>query len=81
MRVSAGAVCLGLGVLLGANATSAEPAQPAGPAPAMELLEYLGGLVEERDAWVGPDDMQGMSSERDAKIVIDDDAADAARVK
>ena len=26
-------------------------------APDVEFLEYLGGLVEEDDTWIGPDDM------------------------
>jgi len=73
MRASAGAVWLGIGMLLGAQA-SAEGATE--PEPDIELLEYLGGLVQEQGGWVGPDDMKGMVDERNAPIVRDDDAGE-----
>jgi hypothetical protein len=81
MRARAGVVCLGLGVLVGATASAAEHSSPVEQSPDIELLEYLGGLVETRDNWVGPDDMQGASDVRAAPIVLDDDAADAEKVR
>jgi len=73
MRASAGAIWLGIGMLLGAQASAAEGAEPE---PDIELLEYLGGLVQEQGGWVGPDDMKGMVDERNAPIVGDDDAGE-----
>jgi hypothetical protein len=74
MRASAAAVWLGIGMLLGARASAAEGATE--PEPDIELLEYLGGLVQEQGGWVGPDDMKGMVDERNAPIVGDDDAGE-----
>ena len=81
MRASGCAVWFGLGVLVGASAAAAEHSGSAERGPDIELLEYLGNLVEERDKWVGPDDMQGASDARDAPIVFDDDGADADAAK
>lgn len=74
MRVSAGAVWLGLGMLVGAQAQATESTSAAEPGPDIEMLEYLGGLVEEQGRWVGPDDMKALPDERDAPVVRDDDA-------
>jgi hypothetical protein len=71
MRASAGAVWLGIGMLVAAQAPAAE--RPAEPEPDIELLEYLGGLVQEQGRWVGPDDMKATADERDPPIVRDDD--------
>ncbi len=72
MRASAGAVCLGIGMLLAGQASAAERA--AEPEPDIELLEYLGGLVEEQGRLVGPDDMKAAADEQSAPIVREDDA-------
>lgn len=74
MRASAGAVCLGIGMLLAGPTTAAESATE--PEPDIELLEYLGGLVQEQGRWVGPDDMNATADERKAPIVRDDDAGE-----
>jgi len=79
MRASAGAVWLGLGLLVGAQTPAAEDANPNEQSPDIELLEYLGGLVEEHDRWVGPDDMKGPPEARDEPIAWDDDLGDADR--
>jgi hypothetical protein len=79
MRASAGAVWLGL--LVGTTAAAAEHSSTTEQGPDIELLEYLGGMVEEHDKWVGPDDMPvGASDEHDVPFVVDDDAADAKEV-
>lgn len=79
MRVRA--VWLGVGVLVGSTAAAAEqPGQPE-PGPDIELLEYLGSLVQARDdKWVGPDDMRGAPEDPDASIVLDDDAAEPGTI-
>ena len=71
MRVKAGAVWFGLGVLFSAHATADEPAASEEPFPDMELLEYLGDLVEDHDRWVGPDDMRGTDADNDSRKVLD----------
>ena len=76
MRASAGAVWLGLGMLVSGQAPAAEDAVAAEPGPDIELLEYLGDLVEEQGRWVGPDDMKG-PDERAPPIVRDDDVGEA----
>jgi len=81
MRVKAGAVWIGLGVLFSAHATADEPAASAEQFPDIELLEYLGDLVEEHERWVGPDDMRSASGENDPRTVLQEDAADAQQVK
>jgi hypothetical protein len=73
MRVSAGVVWIGLGVLVGGQAPAAENANAAETDPDIELLEYLGGLVQEQGQWVGPDDMKSSPDERAPPIVRDDD--------
>lgn len=75
MRVSASAWCLAL-LILAAEA-AADPAPGDAEGPDLELLEYLGGLVDENDRWVGPDDMQGALDARDRAILPDDGAATA----
>lgn len=74
MRASAGAVWLGIGMLLAGQTSAAEGATE--PEPDIELLEYLGGLVQEQGRWVGPDDMKATADERSAPIVPDDDAGE-----
>ena len=82
MRVSAGAFGWDSACCVGAQAQPrTEPVEPAEPGPDIELLEYLGGLVRRARSWVGPDDMQGVSNERDAPIVLDDDAASRATIE
>jgi len=71
MRVKAGAVWFGLGVLFSAHATADEPAASKELFPDMELLEYLGDLVEEHERWVGPDDMRSTGGENDPGKVLD----------
>ena len=71
MRVKAGAVWFGLGVLFSAHATADEPAASKELFPDMELLEYLGDLVEEHERWVGPDDMRGTDADNDSRKVLD----------
>jgi hypothetical protein len=71
MRVKAGAVWFGLGVLFSAHATADEPAASEEPFPDMELLEYLGDLVEDHERWVGPDDMRGTDADNDSRKVLD----------
>lgn len=75
MRVSAGACCMAL-LILAAEA-AADPAPGDAETPDLELLEYLGGLVDEDDRWVGPDDMQGALDARDRAALPDDGAATA----
>lgn len=83
MRVSACAVWLGLGAFISGDANAAEPAAANEPgAPDIELLEYLGDLVDEHGGWVGPDDMQGIVDSKESTTVLNGDAApDAERVK
>ena len=78
MRVKA--VWFGLGMLVGSTAAAEQPAQPdAGPG--IELLEYLGTLVQARDdKWVGPEDMRGAAEDPDASIVLDDDAPEPGAI-
>jgi hypothetical protein len=78
MRVRA--VWFGLGMLVGSTAAAEQPAQPdAGPD--IELLEYLGTLVQARDdKWVGPEDMRGAAEDPDASIVLDDDAPEPGTI-
>jgi hypothetical protein len=76
MRASAGAVWL-LGMLVGAQAPAAEDTKPVEPSPDIELLEYLGGMVQEQGRWVGPDDMKSSTNEHDAPIAQDDERDDA----
>jgi hypothetical protein len=73
MRVRANAVWIGLGMLVGGQASAAENASAAETGPDIELLEYLGDLVQEQGRWVGPDDMKNSPDERAAPIVSDDD--------
>ena len=77
MRVNACAVWLGLGVFV-SGGTAATEAAPDEQGPDIELLQYLGDLVEEHDRLVGPDDMQGVV---DMHVVRDGDAADAEQVR
>ena len=78
MRVKA--VWFGLGMLVGSTAAADQPAQPdAGPD--IELLEYLGTLVQARDdRWVGPEDMRGAAEDPDAAIVLDDDTPEPGTI-
>jgi len=78
MRGSAGVVWIGLGMLVGGQAPAAENANAAETDPDIELLEYLGGLVQEQEQgqWVGPDDMKSSPDERAPPIVRDDDAGE-----
>jgi hypothetical protein len=79
MRVSACAVWLGLGAFVSGNAAAAEPSLPdESGSPDIELLEYLGDLVDEHGGWVGPDDMQGVVDAKEAATVHNSDAAPAA---
>lgn len=80
MRVSACAVWLGLGAFVSGGAAAAEPAVPDESGPDIELLEYLGDLVDEHDRWVGPDDMQGVVDVEEP-MVRDAAAADAEQVR
>lgn len=73
MRARAGAVWFGLGMLVGGQTPAAEEANRGEQSPDIELLEYLGNLVQEEGRWVGPDDMKGAADERDAPVVQDDD--------
>ncbi len=79
MRGSAGAVWFGLGMLVGGQAPAAEPANAGEQSPDIELLEYLGNLVQEQGRWVGPDDMKGVADERDPPIVLEDDVGEVER--
>jgi hypothetical protein len=81
MRVSAGVMWLGLGVLFGAASTAADPGADDSQTPDLELLEYLGGLVDEEDRLVGPDDMQGALDARGPEILPGDGAATAEVVR
>ena len=81
MRVNAGAVWFGLGVLISAHATADPPAASEEQSPDIELLEYLGDLVEDHERWVGPDDMHHTDGETDPRTVLDEDAADAQQVR
>jgi len=82
MRAKACAVWFGLGVFVGTTAHAAEPTSATESGPDIELLEYLGGLVQERDEkWVGPDDMQAPTEDHDATIEFDDDTNDVGKVK
>ena len=81
MRVNAGAVWVGLGVLFSVHATADEPAASQEQFPDIELLEYLGDLVEDHDRWVGPDDMRHTDGENNPRTVPDEDAADPQQVK
>jgi hypothetical protein len=79
MRASAGAVWFGLGMLVGGQASAAEPANAGEQGPDIELLEYLGDLVQQQDRWVGPDDMKGAADEREAPIVPENDVGEVER--
>jgi hypothetical protein len=81
MRASVGAVWLGLGVLFAAGAAAADPGASDAQTPDLELLEYLGGLVDEADRWVGPDDMQGALDAGGPEMLPDDGAATAEVVR
>ncbi len=82
MRVSACLIGFGLGAWVSGTAAAAESATPADAGPDIELLEYLGDLVEQQDRWVGPEDMQGVVDTEEPMIVLDGDAAaDAKQVK
>jgi len=81
MRVKAGAVWFSLGVLFSAHAAADQPAASEEQFPNIELLEYLGDLVEEDARWVGPDDMRSTDGENDPRTVRDEDATDAQQVK
>lgn len=70
-------VWLGLGLLVGAQVVVADPTPVEPPGPDLELLEYLGGLVNDDDKWVGPEDMQGALETRDRETFPDDDEATA----
>jgi hypothetical protein len=78
MRVRVNAVWISLGMLVGGQASAAESTNAAESGPDIELLEYLGGLVQEQGRWVGPDDMKGSPDERTAPapIVSDDDVSE-----
>ncbi len=79
MRVRA--VWFGLGVLVGSTAAAAEQPAQTDAGPDIELLEYLGGLVQARDdKWVGPEDMRGAAEDPDASIVLDDDAPEPGTI-
>ena len=80
MRVSACAVWLGLGAFVSGGAAATE-AVPDEQGPDIELLQYLGDLVEEHDRLVGPDDMQGVVDTHESRAARDGDAADAGQVK
>jgi hypothetical protein len=76
MRVSAGAVWL-LGMFVVAQVPAAEDTGPGDAGPDLEMLEYLGGLVQEQGRWVGPDDMKYSTNEDDAPAARDDERDDA----
>ena len=76
MRGSAG-VWFGLGMRVGGQASAAEPANAGEQSPDIELLEYLGNLVQEQGRWVGPDDMKGAAAE--PPTVLEDDVGDVER--
>ncbi len=61
MRVSASAVWFGLGMLVGGRRRPPKVRRRIEPGPDIELLEYLGGLVQEQGRWVGPDDMRAFA--------------------
>jgi len=75
MRASAAAVCIG--VWLCATADAADHATPSEPEPDIALLEYLGGLVQERDTLIGPDDMQGPVDPREPPSAPRNDDSDS----
>jgi hypothetical protein len=77
MRVSASAVWFGLGMLVGAQTQASDSPVGAEQGPDIELLEYLGGLVQQKGQWVGPDDMKGLPSGREGPVVRDDDVGEA----
>jgi hypothetical protein len=65
-----------VGMLVGSTAAAAEQPAQTDPGPDIDLLEYLGSLVQARDdKWVGPEDMRGAAEDPDASIVLDGDAA------
>ena len=76
MRASA-VVWFGIGVSISAAAHTAEQTSTVEQEPNIALLEYLGNLVDERGAWVGPDDMRGPVDPRDAPSLPSDDERDA----
>jgi hypothetical protein len=82
MRASA-VVCIGIGVSVGAAAYAAEHTSTVEQGPDIELLEYLGNLVDERGTLIGPDDMHGPVDPRDAPSPPneDDTDGDADKVK
>jgi hypothetical protein len=61
-------------MLLAGQTSAAERATE--PVPDIELLEYLGGLVEEQGRLVGPDDMRATTDVQSAPIVGEDDAGE-----
>jgi len=77
MRVSAAVVCIGIGVSIGATARAAEYSTTAEPEPDIALLEYLGGLVQERDGLIGPDDMQSPVDPREPPSAPRNDDSDS----
>ena len=77
MRVSASAVWFGLGMLVGAQTQASDGSAGAEQGPDIELLEYLGGLVQQKGQWVGPDDMKGLPNAREAPVARDDDIGES----
>jgi hypothetical protein len=71
MRVSAGAVWLGFGMLVCAQAQASDSSVGVEQSPDIELLEYLGDLVQQKGHWVGPDDMKGLPNGHEAPIARD----------
>lgn len=65
---------LGIGMLMSAGVVAGDPVPDDAAGPDLELLEYLGGLVNEDDKWVGPDDMQNALDIRDREAFPDDKA-------
>lgn len=81
MRVKAGVGWFGLVVLFSAHAAADQTDASEEQFPDIELLEYLGDLVEDHEQWVGPDDMRSASGQNDPRTVQEEDAADAQQVK
>jgi hypothetical protein len=63
-------------MLVSAQAQASDSAVGAEPGPDIELLEYLGDLVQQKGRWVGPDDMKGLPDEREVPIARDDDVGE-----
>ncbi len=60
-------------MLVGTQVQASDSSVGAEPGPDIELLEYLGDLVQQKGRWVGPDDMRGLPDEREVPIARDGD--------